>query len=178
MLFVCTHLVQHCPVNPHAHPAPALPLAPSWCNRRNKPKHNLQNRGLSTKCPCVCVFGSKSYFSLLELQEFQFRLWVHFFSNTTFPNPRTHTHTCPLSKSFLFHTYVYIHVYICIFKLSFLCKENLSLSLPSHVPITENLVPINDWYTQNALKWIIMAIRSPVPWQNLSITGDSWFPWA
>lgn len=31
-------------------------------------------------------------------------------------------------------------------------QGNLSLSLPSHVPITEDLVPINDWYTQNALK--------------------------
>lgn len=42
------------------------PLAPSQSDKHAK-KHNLQNRGLSLKRPCVWVFNSKGYFSLLEL---------------------------------------------------------------------------------------------------------------
>lgn len=128
---ICTYTHSHPPAHLHAHPASAFNLICFLMPSENYTKtYDLQNGDLSLKCLSAWVFGSKGYFSLIELQRFQYKVWAQFFSTST-PNTRPLMHvrtSAPCTEDFFF-----------------LHKDDQSpLPLHSHVPITEDPVPIND----------------------------------
>lgn len=127
---------QHLPAHLHAHPASAFNPRCFLMQSENYTRtYNPQNGGSSLKCLCAWVFSSKGYFSLIELQRFQFNLFELNFSLSRhwIPDPSCTCAHLPLVQkvSFLFvfffnyPFYVRMINHLCLFLVMSLLQKIL-----------------------------------------------------